>query len=276
MKRITPAILLLLLPLQAHAWDQRPNQPIAQCADDLPFGVPVSDKKNVTLKCTDGYALLHDNDARIAAWAGWTVAPDEALGCVPRDDGFVADAAIPKGQRAEPGDYAKSGYDKGHIVPNADLSWSKQTMYESFLMSNMSPQLPNLNRGAWKYLETNERTWAWARKHSITIYAGNVYKLGTSKTIGENKVVVPDSLYKILIDNATGEVMAFMFPHVQKQEIDLKARLTSVAAIEQAASVVFPVPAGHDKSTVAKEVWPADQGDMGAAKKTTCTVKTVK
>ena len=50
MKRITPAILFLLLPLQAQAWDQRPNQQITQCADDLPFGVPVSEKKNVTLK----------------------------------------------------------------------------------------------------------------------------------------------------------------------------------------------------------------------------------
>jgi len=89
-------------------------------------------------------------------------------------------------------------------------------------------------------------------------------------------VVVPDALYKILIDDTTGEVMAFMFPHVQKQEIDLKSKLTSVAVIEKSSGVTFPVPAGHDKSTVAKEVWPADQGDMGAAKKTTCTVKIAK
>ena len=276
MKKLIAAVALFALPLTAWAWDQKPNKPISECAAELPYGVPLVSTPNTTLECHDGYALQHDNVAKIAVWAGWTLKPEETIGCNPREDAFVADAALPKDGRATPGDYAKTGYDKGHMVPDADLSWSKQTMYESFLMSNMSPQLPNLNRGAWKYLETNERTWAWARKHSITIYAGNVYKLGNSKTIGENKVVVPDSLYKILIDNTTGEVMAFMFPHVQKQEIDLKARLTSVAAIEQAAGVVFPVPAGHDKSTVAKEVWPADQGDMGAAKKTTCTVKTVK
>ena len=273
MKKFLALTLLFLVPTTAIAWDQRPNFPIGDCADELPFGVPTSSKSNTVLRCTEGYALLHDNDARIAVWAGWTITPDESLGCIPRDDGFVADASIPKDKRAEPGDYAKSGYDKGHIVPNADLSWSKQTMYESFLMSNMSPQLPNLNRGVWKYLETNERSWAWARRHNITIYAGNIYAVGKSKTIGKNAVVVPDQLYKIVVDNVTGETMAFTFPQVEKQEIDLKARLTTVAAIESLTGVTFPLPPGANKSVTATEVWPVDQGATTAAKKTTCSVK---
>ena len=271
---VLKSMLLLIFSLltSARAWDQGPNLPIAECSDDLPFGVPTASRASATLRCTGGYALLHDNDARIAAWAGWTITPDEALGCVPREDGFVEDLSLPAGRRASPDDYTRSGFDRGHIVPNADLSWSRQTMLESFLMSNMSPQYPNLNRGAWKYLETNERTWAWARRHSITVYAGNIYRTG-ARTIGKSGVVVPDSLYKILIDNATGEVMAFIFPNSAKQEIDLRARLVSVAQVESAAGVSFPVPAGHDKASVARDVWPADQGDMGAAKKTTCTVR---
>ena len=273
MKKLLAFCLLLLAPTVASAWDQRPNSPISDCSDDLPFGVPTSSKTNTVLKCTEGYALLHDNSARIAVWAGWTITPEESLGCVPRDDGFVADAAIPKDQRAEPGDYSKSGYDKGHIVPNADLSWSKQTMYESFLMSNMSPQLPNLNRGVWKYLETNERSWAWLRKHNITIYAGNIYTVGKSKTIGKNAVIVPDQLYKIVVDGVTGETMAFTFPQVEKQEIDLKARLTSVASIESLTGVTFPLPPGSNKEAIASDVWPVDQGATTAAKKSTCTVK---
>jgi endonuclease G len=140
-------------------------------------------------------------------------------------------------------------------------------------MSNMSPQLPNLNRGVWKHLEASTRAWAWGRKHNLTVYSGNIYTTGKSKTIGENKVVVPDQLYKIVIDNNTSEVMAFVFPNIDKQEIDLKARLTSVAAIEAASGVVFPLPKGADKSAVAKDVWPADIGDAMSAKKTTCKVK---
>lgn len=273
MKKLLTASLLFFVPSVVLAWDQRPNSPITECADELPFGVPESAKTNVSLKCTEGYALLHDNEAKIAVWAGWTVTPNESIGCVPRDDGFVADAAIPKGQRAEPGDYAKTGYDKGHIVPNADLSWSKQTMYESFLMSNMSPQLPSLNRGSWKQLESQTRAWTWNRQHNLTVYAGNIYAVGKSKTVGENKVVVPDALYKIVIDNVTGEVLAFHFPNVDKLPSDLTQRSTTVAEIEKLTGIIFPVPNGYNKSSITFMMWPGGQADLMSAKKTTCSVK---
>ena len=270
---LSTLILILLSTQSAFAWDQRPNSPITACADELPFGVPTGGPSNSTLECREGYALQHDNDAKIAAWAAWTLPPEETIGCNPREDAFTADADLPKGSRAEPGDYAKSGYDKGHMVPDADMSWSKQTSLESFLMSNMSPQLPNLNRGAWKLLEAQTRAWAWSRKHTLTIYSGNIYKVGTSKTIGENKVVVPDALYKIVIDDVTGETLAFHFPNVDKQPTDLKPRLTSVAGLEKLTGLVFPVPAGHDKSAVAADVWPGGQGEVMEAKKAACKTK---
>lgn len=265
--------ILFSLVFPALAFDQKPNKPIGECAAELPYGVPVLENTNTTIRCTTGYAFQHDNVAKISAWSAWTLTPDESVGCYPRTDVFEADQALPKGQRSEPSDYNKSGYDRGHMVPDGDLGYSLQTEYESFLMSNMSPQLPNLNRGVWKYLESSTRAWAWGRKHNLTIYSGNIYSLGLSKTIGENKVVVPDFLYKIVIDNVTGEVMAFSFPQVEKQEINLKARLTSVRAIEKATGITFPVPSGADKDAVARDVWQGDIGDVMAAKKTSCKVK---
>jgi len=258
---------------EVNAWEQLPNRPIADCSKELPHGLPKFDKANSLIKCNSGYALQHDNDAKIASWAGWTIEPEEAIGCIPRVDAFVADVSLPKEQRAEPDDYAKSGYDKGHMVPDADLSYSLRTEQESFLMSNMSPQLPNLNRGIWKHLEASTRAWAWNRKHKITVYSGNVYKIGTSKTIGKNKVIVPDHLFKIVVDNETKEVLAFMFPQIERQEIDLQKKLTSVATIESLTGVIFPLPVGIDKNVVAKEVWPADLGATTAAKKAICKAK---
>lgn len=276
MKKIISSAILALVTSNSYAWEQAPNLPIEKCSAELPHGAPKLDKANTLIKCNTGYALQHDNDAKIAAWAAWTLEPEETIGCIPREDAFTGDAALPKGQRAEPDDYAKSGYDKGHMVPDADLSYSHQTERESFLMSNMSPQLPNLNRGVWKHLEASTRSWAWNRKHRITVYSGNIYKLGTSKVIGKNKVVVPDHLYKIVIDDVTNEVLAFTFPQVEKQEIDLKKRLTSVAAIEEATGIVFPLPAGADKKVVANDVWPIDIGAVTAAKKTICKSKSKK
>ena len=57
-------------------------------------------------------------------------------------------------------DYLKSGYDKGHLAPAADMKYSTTTMKESFYFSNMSPQKPEFNRGIWKELEEQVRNWA--------------------------------------------------------------------------------------------------------------------
>ena len=108
MKR-TLLTALLLFPLASLAWDQKPNKPIEQCTVELPWGVPKSSKSNTTLECHDGYSLLHDNVAKVPVWAGWTVTPSDAMGCFPRNDSFVADEALPVGDRSTPGDYVKSG-----------------------------------------------------------------------------------------------------------------------------------------------------------------------
>lgn len=271
MKRVLlPMLLSLGLTGAALAWDQKPNQPIAACATQLPYGVPTSSRANTLLKCNTAYALLHDNVAKIPVWVAYTLTPAHAIGCVARTNAFVADAAIPKGQRSELIDYVKSGYDQGHLAPDGDMSWDTQVEFESFLMSNMSPQLPNLNRGIWKSLESNVRAWAYGNGHNYTVYAGNIYTAGKSKTIGPDNVVVPDYLYKIVIDNTTKQVLAFTFPQVASQPIDLPAHLVSIASIEAAVSVSFPVPPGTDKTKPATAVWPVDLKKTADAKKAQC------
>ena len=59
-------------------------------------------------------------------------------------------------------DYTRSGYDKGHMAPAADMKWSPEAMKESFYFSNMCPQHPQLNRRGWKNLEEKIRNWAIA------------------------------------------------------------------------------------------------------------------
>jgi endonuclease G len=262
-----------MITVPAYAWDQQPNKPMSECAKDLPLGMPIVTRPNTTLICRSGYALQHDNAAKIAIWAGWTVTPEETVGCHPRDDAFVADQSLPKGQRAEPSDYSRSGYDKGHMVPDADLSWSKLSEQESFLMSNMSPQTPNLNRGPWKNLEVATRAWAWSRKSSLAVYSGNIYSMTPSKVIGKNSVAVPDRLFKIIIDTKSGEILAFILPQDVKIDDDFRLYQTSVAEIEAQTGTSFPVPTGADKRAVAKSTWGLDVGAQADAKKTSCKVK---
>jgi len=76
-----------------------------------------------------------------------------------------------------------------------------------------------------------------------------------------------------VIDDVTGETLAFHFPNVDKQPTDLKPRLTSVSGLEKLTGLVFPVPTGHDKTIVAADVWPGGQGEVMEAKKAACKTK---
>jgi len=52
---------------------------------------------------------------------------------------------IPVQYRSTLSDYKGSGYDRGHMAASATLDNSYDAMVESFLLSNMTPQLPGLN-----------------------------------------------------------------------------------------------------------------------------------
>ena len=263
------SLFVMLVSVPAVAWDQKPNLPIEHCKDQTPFGVPSLTKANTTMKCHTAFIIQHDNTAKIPAWVAYTLTPSHAIGCVVRTNSFATDKFLPEGGRSESSDYEGSGFDQGHLVPNGDMSWDAQVEYESFLMSNMSPQYPNFNRGVWKSLETEVRAWVVESNHSVTVYAGNIYG-PNSKTIGENKVVVPEKLFKIVIDEDSKTVLAFIIPNVERQPTDLQPHLTSVLEVEKETGITFPVPSGFDKSTVAKTVWDADQKNLTDKKRQTC------
>lgn len=263
------ALILMLFPATAVAWTQNAPKPVEQCAAQTPWGTP-STKVGNTVICRHAYILEYDVIAKIPLWVAYTLTPDHAVGCIPRSNSFAEDDSLPDWQQSELDDYAKSGYDIGHLANAASMAFDQTAMYESFLLTNMSPQLPGLNRGIWKVLETSERTWAQTTKHTYTIYAGNIYTLSKSKTIGDDAVVVPDYLYKIVIDNDTQQVQAFLFPHKEGQGTDLSTVLVPVAQIEQLSGITFPVPAGIDKTIKPSKVWPTDFKVLTAAKKSQC------
>ena len=256
---------LLLLTSAVFAAEQQPPKPVASCAAQVPYGTP-STAANHPVICRTAYILEHDPVAKIPNWVAWTLTPDHAIGCVARSNAFATDQSLPNGAHSTPADYAHSGYDQGHLANDADMSWDDQVEHESFYMSNMSPQLPSVNRGTWKNLESAERAWVYSSKHPFTIYAGNVYS-SSSKTIGDDKVVVPDSLFKILTDNTTKKTYAFLFPHKDGLDSDFTKYQVTVADVEKASGITFPVP---DSKTAKNPVPAADLKTIAADKKKQC------
>ena len=260
-------IALLFVTTSVFGWTQRPNLPVENCVVHSPNGWPQS-QPPVTALCREAYLVGYDAPAKIPKFVTYTLMPQNALGCFPRTNAFVADQNVQGG--ATPNDYAGTGYDKGHNAPDGDLSWNQQIEYESFLMTNMSPQAGSLNRGIWKLLETSVRAWAVQRNQPYTIYVGAIYD-NTDKKIG-NGVVVPHAYYKIVINRATGEVAGWGFPHVAPYPNlgnDLTKFRVPVATIQQQANVKFAFPANAKELPVGNE-WPADFGMLTNAKRAKC------
>jgi endonuclease G len=269
MNKITLALLGIVFSVatfaSAFGQSQNPPREMSTCGVQVPYGAP-SVKAGTTVVCRSAYIIDHDPVAKIPHWVAWTLTPDHAIGCAPRVNAFATDLSLPNGQRATPNDYAGTGYDQGHLANNADLSWNADVARESFLMSNMSPQLPSVNRGTWKNLESAGRAWVYQTKQTHTFYAGNVWS-ANSKTIGANKVVVPDALYKIVINHGTGKSYAFLFPHRNGLDPDFTKYQVTVSDIEQFAATSFPVP---DAKNIRNPVPAADLKKIADDKKKVC------
>lgn len=178
------------------------------------------------------YALSYNKDRGIPNWVSWHLA-DEWIGSLDRIDTFRADPAVPADwYRVTHVDYTGSGFDRGHMVPNADRDPETSTPINqaTFLMSNMIPQAPDNNQGPWANLENYLRTLLPANE--IYIVAGGAGTGGTGSnesktTIANGKVTVPARTWKVALVipkqngddvsrvNAAARTIAVNMPNVQ-------------------------------------------------------------
>ena len=130
-----------------------------------------------------GYALKYNEQYEQAEWVAYQLTIEEVNGNYERSDNFRKDSHISTGS-ATLKDYRNSGFDRGHLIPASDMKWSPDAMSSSFYMSNMSPQDPSFNRGIWKKLEEQIRSWA-VENREIYVVTGPVLTDGPYQTIGD-------------------------------------------------------------------------------------------
>lgn len=136
--------------------------------------------------------------------------------------------------------YSKTGYDKGHMCPNSAIAarYGKRGQAETFLMSNICPQKPDLNRKVWERLERLEE--AYANKFGgIWVITGPIFDQHV-ELLG-NQIEIPDAFFKILVDEDKGRmrVLPFIVPqNVTGKEI-LNSFLTSIDEIEKQTNLDF-------------------------------------
>lgn len=185
------------------------------------------------------YTLSYDEEHEQAAWVAYMLCRTRATSTEDRTDKFLVDPLVSTGS-ATNADYAKSGFDRGHLAPAADMGWSATAMKESFYFSNMSPQLPAFNRGIWKSAEALVREWA-VLYDTIYVVTGPVLKANLP-TIGPNKVSIPELYYKIVLDlTPKPRVIALLIPN-QKGSYSLQQYVVTVDEVEKLTGIdFFPV-----------------------------------
>ena len=132
-------------------------------------------------------------------------------------------------------DYKSTGYDRGHLAPAEDFSFSTSAMSESFYMSNISPQHPSFNYGIWKDLEDLVRKWG--ANSTLYVVSGPVFGSCLS-TIGTNNVCIPESYYKVIYDLSEKKMIAFVMPN-EKGTKSLKEYVCTTDYLEKITNIDF-------------------------------------
>lgn len=175
-----------------------------------------------------GYTVDFNPDWHIPNWVAYELTAEELLGDVPRAKNFIPDPALID-YCPTTYEYSNSGYDRGHLAAAGDMKWSKQAMMESFYTSNICPQNHNLNGGDWENLESRVRSWA-SEYGNIYIACGPI--VGKKyQTIGEMKVVVPESFFKVLLCKMDDQWQAIGF--IFKNEAGHKPLKTYCKSIDE-------------------------------------------
>ena len=181
------------------------------------------------------YSLSYHEAWEQPSWVAYELTPKTLQGTTKRTNNFRTDPAVKTGS-ATLSDYRKSGFDRGHLLPAGSMKCTSEAMSQTFYMSNMSPQRPYFNRGIWKKLEGKVRSWTRIHK-KLYIVSGPII-LTNHKTIGPNKVAVPQQYFKVILDLAKKQAIAFILPN-KKSNLPLSHFAVSIDQVEKQTGIDF-------------------------------------
>ncbi len=192
-----------------------------------------------------GYTVSYNAQNRIPNWVAWHLTASHADGRYKRNNQVFHEDMEVGSPRAYDSDYRSSGYDRGHMCPAGDNKWNREAQEQSFLFTNICPQRHNLNAGAWNDVELQCREWA-KRYGNLYIVCGPVLYDQQHRTIGRNRVVVPEAFFKVILrkedrsGRSKGYYKAIGFVYENKgASRDMSRYVRSVDEIEELTGLDF-------------------------------------
>lgn len=201
-----------------------------------PFISKESVNKNTYPLCFNGFNVMYSGVSKTPLWVAESLTPKRLSQKIPREDSFHEEMKVPSAYRATLADYRASGYDRGHMAPNADMS-NKAAQADSFSLANMVPQAPKNNQKVWRELEEATRAIVTKQKHDVYVVTGPTFTGKKLKTIGNNKVIVPTAVFKAIYIPKTGAIGAYYAPN----DNSLNVKVVSICYLEEQLGMnIFP------------------------------------
>lgn len=188
------------------------SQDFADChqffANNTPPVIQHQEELKPRALCFSSFAVLHSGKSHTPIYVAERLTKQALLASesIPRSNHFFEEARLPQAERSTPEDYKYSGFDKGHMAPAGDMG-TQEAKDQSFSMANMIPQNPDNNQHAWRKIEADTRKYAMRAEGDVFVITGPVFD-GVPPTIGDNKVGVPQHMFKLVYDPATKKAWA--------------------------------------------------------------------
>jgi endonuclease G len=232
-------------------------------------GLPIAQQNGPPFKIlvNIGYAVGYSEDLKNPLWAVYRLGnkKTDSVQEWERPWNFVVD--IRTDSKVTHEDYESSGYDRGHMVPNAAIleQYGQMAQLETFLMSNICPQKKELNRGIWMQLEGKIRDeisqddTANKQVHSAYVTIGPIFKKNPPDKLNSG-VAIPDEFYAIIAFQkgylSTIKAVSFIFPQVL-QGNNFMDYVTTIDEIESLTGLDFfpELSAAKQKNLESKKRW---------------------
>lgn len=205
-------------------------------------GIPlpiVLNKDNEVVKHTY-YTLGYNEEHEQANWVQYLITRSMIIGSIDRESAFIEDPLVSTNS-ARSADYKKSGFDRGHLCPAADMKLNTKSMRETFYMSNISPQKHQFNAGIWLDLENYVRDLV-DKYDSLYVVTGPVLTNGLSKIEGKyNSISIPKYFYKIIYSPKYEWMQGYLISHDTnyKTKKEIFMYRVSVDSIENLTQIDF-------------------------------------
>ena len=200
---------MFIFVLSAASCQNSDRRDVPSLPDNRVMAYPATDSTEHILEY-EGFTSSYNHTTLIPNWVAYELTKEETYGDYKASSNFSRDPSL-VGRQASREDYSCSGWDKGHMVPKADLKWSQKAWWQSHYFTNVCPQDHTLNGGDWNKLEQQVRRWA-RQYDSLFVVCGPIFTNEEHGTIGKARVHIPDAFFKaVLVHLPDGSYSAVAF-----------------------------------------------------------------